>query len=57
MSFFVKLAKWKLRWALVSSAVTLIVIPIIRLVFKPRSTAKVSQEHKDVIDVKAEEIK
>lgn len=56
MSFFTKLAKWKLRWALVTGAVTLIVIPIVRLVFKSKPAAKVSKDHKDVIDVKAEEI-
>ena len=56
MSLFSSFAKWKMRWAVVSGVFTLIVLPIVRLVFKRKSGPK-SANGKDVIDVKAEEIK
>ena len=56
MSWFARLAKWKLRWAVVSGVFTLIVFPLVRLVFKKPAKTK-SASHKDVIDVNAEEIK
>ena len=57
MGMFASIAKWKLRWALVTGAFTLIVLPIFRLIFKRKTTASSSKKSDDVIDVKAEEVK
>jgi hypothetical protein len=54
MSVFATLAKWKLRWAALTGFFTLIVLPLLRFVFKRRTAGKKSSE---VIDVQAEEIK
>ncbi|MDQ5952070.1 MAG: hypothetical protein QG626_197 [Patescibacteria group bacterium] len=58
MGFFAKLAKWKLRWAVVTGLFTVVVLPLLRLVFgkSKQSSSKVKTDGQ-VIDVKAEEIK
>lgn len=57
MGMFASIAKWKLRWALVTSIFTVIIFPIFRLIFKRKTTAGSSKKPGDVIDVKAEEVK
>lgn len=56
MSVFSRLTKWKLRWAVITGVLTFIVVPIVRLVFKPK-VASSKKTSADVIDVNAEEIK
>jgi len=57
MSLLSSIAKWKMRWALVSGAFTLIIWPLLRFLFKRKSAAKRSSTKDEVVDVKVEEIK
>ena len=57
MSLFSTFMKWKLRWAAITGFFTLIVLPILRFVFKRKPSSTLKKGDKDVIDVKAEEIK
>jgi hypothetical protein len=58
MSLLTSIAKWKLRWAVVSGVFTLIILPIGRLVFKRKMNKKTAGKHaNEAVDVKAEEIK
>ncbi|MEK7183813.1 MAG: hypothetical protein AAB776_04235 [Patescibacteria group bacterium] len=56
MSLLSSFMKWKMRWAVLSGAFTLIVVPIVRLVFKRKSKSK-TLAGREVIDVQAKEIK
>lgn len=57
MSVFARLAKWKLRFALVSGAFTLVILPILRLLFKRKPASRSgSKQSGDVIDVAAHEV-
>ncbi len=55
MSVFSTFMKWKLRWTALTGFFTLIVLPILRFMFKPRASKAKTTE--SVIDVQAEEIK
>ena len=57
MGMFASIAKWKLRWALVTGIFTMIILPVFRLIFRRKNTASKSKKPGDVIDVKAEEVK
>jgi len=55
MSLLSTFMKWKLRWAVLSGVFSLIVLPIVRLVFKRKPSAKTAAGSR-VIDVDAQDV-